>query len=377
MYKKASAWVLLFLLNIGMAWLIIAGVKCILTDNYSIDRESSSYAVSGWEKADEFLRLSFPAAENAIELRTHLSLLTGNQRVGGVYLSEERLLEEPEKLNSSQLIRTAYHINEFYQTYSVPTCLAAIPSASEIYTDDLPEHAVVPSQLEHLDDFYELIDTKIRVVNALHILSTFKDDYIFCRTDTKWTSYGAYCVYRSLINKMGYYPISYDSFSITNVKNDFRGDLYQKCLYSRVVPDILDVYTCKNHRTITSMNTFNGNSWQECSLYNYDALENDSNTSFYMGGTGMFTRIETDAENEKKLLILKDSLCDNMLPFLIQHYTQVDIVDIEQIDRPVSELTELYQYNQFLILCDADTLEKEEAFSFLIEKNDNGGNKVD
>jgi hypothetical protein len=66
-----------------------------------------------------------------------------------------------------------------------------------------------------------------------------------------------------------------------------------------------------------------------------------------------------------------------MLPFLIQHYSQVDAADITKLDRPASELTDLSQYSQVLILCDADTLENAESFSFLIDKTDNGGNTVD
>lgn len=79
MCKKVSAWVLLLLLNIGMAWLIIAGVKCVLTDNYNTDRESLFHSAFGWEKADTLIEKSFPGAERAIELRTHLSIAVGNK----------------------------------------------------------------------------------------------------------------------------------------------------------------------------------------------------------------------------------------------------------------------------------------------------------
>ena len=377
MHRKASAWILLFIIHIGMAWLLIAGVKCILNGNYDTNGTSMSHSVFGWEKADAILEKSFPGSEKAIELRTHISLAAGNSLIGKVYINDERLLSEPDELDNAALAKTAECINEFYQNYSVPTCLAAVPSASEIYTECLPEHAIVPSQLEQLDAFYENTATQIRVVNAYHVLSTFKDDYIFYRTDTGWTSYGAYCIYRSLISKMGYYPVSYDSFSITNVKSDFRGDLYEKCLYGKVVPDILDVYTCENSSSIVSMKTFDGDLWLDCSLYNYDALESGSEDTFYMGTAKLFTEIETDTENQKKLLIIKDSFCDNMLPFLIQHYTKIHAVDINSIDRPLSELTDVSQYNQILILCGADTLENTEAFSFLTDSASYGGDIVD
>ena len=370
MQKKISAWVLLLVIHIGMAWLQNAGVQ------YFSKEESPSSAgtfYSGWEKADAVLSGFAPGRDNALRLRTNLSLLMGNKKIGSVYISKERLLQETIALDETALMETAACINEFYQQYTVPVCLAAVPSATEIYTEYLPDHAMVPSQLEALDAFYEATDTQIRKIDAYHVLSTFKEDYIYYRTDSGWTSYGAYCIYRNVIRKMGYYPVSYDSYSIAHVKNDFRGDLYTECLYDSVTADILDIYTCADSSEIISMRSFDGSTWTECAFYKEALLETEDAASFYMGVPQLSVQIQTDAENGKRLLVFKDSYADCMIPFLTQHYAQIDVIDMTCLDRPVQELLDPASYQQVLILCDADTYGDTEAFSFLTENTSEGG----
>ncbi|MBQ8514784.1 MAG: hypothetical protein IJ496_05245 [Ruminococcus sp.] len=376
MLKKVSAWVLLLVLHVGMAWLLIAGGKFLLEGPVRSETHTQQLW-SGWEKADALLSSMLPGQENALRLRTQLSLIMGNEKIGDIYIHEERLLREPEVLDEAALTETAEILNAFYQKYTIPTCIAALPAAAEIYTDFLPDHVTAVSQLSQLETFYEAMDTKIRKVNAYHVLSTFKEDYIYYRTDSRWTSYGAYVLYRNLIRKMGYYPVPYDSYTITHVKNDFRGDLYEDCLYDAVTADVLDVYTCEDSSVIKSMQSYDGESWTERAFYNQEELEQGRAENFYMGEPQLLTEIQTDVGNNKRLLVLKDSAADCMLPFLTQHYTRIDVIDMDRLDRPVTELTDPVSYQQVLILCDGDTYQNTEAFLWLTEETESGGEKND
>ena len=377
MQKKFSAWLLLFVLHMGMAWMLIAGVQYLMKNPSAEAEENSGQSFFGWEKADALFHDTIPGADIAMELRTKLSLAMGNRKIGDVYVSSERLLQEPSALDESALLETAQYINTFYAQYTIPTCLVAVPSATEIYTEYLPDHANVESQLTQMDAFYEMTDAQIRKMDAYHVLMTCKDDYIFYRTDSKWTSYGAYCVYRNIIRKMGYYPVSYDSYSITHVKCDFQGDLYEACLYQEVIPDILDVYTCENSSVIESMRSFDGMQWADCTFYNEEELEQENADAFYMGAPKLHTEIRTDVENGKRLLVIKDSYGDCMIPFLTQHYAQIDVIDINCLDRPLAELLNPAFYQQVLILCDADTFENTDAFFYLTEGTETGGEEDD
>ncbi len=366
--KRITALIMLPLLLTGMVWVLVGIFRS--EDELPSD---TSHISSGWEAADSAVDDALPWYESALRLRTTLTLGIGSRKVGNVYISEERLLREPESLDSEALSNTVMHINAFYTRYSVPTCMTLFPEAAEIYTESLPEHVTVPSQRSEIKELYSLVDSKIRTIDAYHILSTFKDDYIYYRTDSGCTAYGAYCVYRNLIRKMGYYPISYDSCFISHVKNDFCGDLYRDCLYDKVVPDILDVYSYENSCTVISMESFDGSVTEKRSLCDETRLES-SPQYFYAGEPALLTDIKTDSPSEKNLLVIKDSRGDAMLPFLVQHYTNISVIDITCLDRPITELLAPESFNQVLFICDGDTMENTKAFAYLditeSEKND-------
>lgn len=367
MYKKLSAWIILPILFVGMIWIIIG----IFNNNMS-EKVQTGFSdnvnfkmTSGWNYADAFLDDMLIGYDNALAIRTKLTLAAGSKKFGDIYISSERLLREPQPLNKESLLETADIINSFYLKYSIPTCMTAFPEAAEIYKECLPENITIPSQLEQLDSLYENVDSKIRTVDSYHVLSTFKEDYIYYRTDSRCTSNGAYFLYRSLIRKMGYSPVPYDSCTISHIKNDIHGALYDICLYDKVTPDMLDVYMCTNSSNVVSMICFNGVEWKKNSFYNEEALETGNLESYYIGTPVLLTKIETDVENGKRLLVLKDSYADNMLPFLIQHYSKIDVIDMNCLDRNISKLVHPSDYQQVLILCDADTFLNVEAFEYL------------
>lgn len=362
MYKKLYAWIIFPIMLIGMIWIIFAAVDSAIS---SSDNLNSTNMHSGWNRADDIIDDKLIGYDKALAVRTKLTLASGSKKVGNIYISRERLLREPESLDEESLVSVAKSINNFYFEYSVPICMTAFPEAAEIYTECLPENLNVPSQLDSLDVLYENVDSKIRIVDSYHVLSTFKEDYIYYRTDARCTVNGAYFLYRSLIRKMGYYPVPYDSCTISHMRNDIYGDLYDVCLYDKVTPDIIDIYTCENSSEIVSMHSFNGQQWSDSSFYDKNALDSGDAKSYYIGKPTILTEIETNVENEKQLLIFKDSYADNMLPFFTQHYSKIDIIDMNCLDRNISELVSPSDYQQVLILCDADTFADVGAFKYL------------
>lgn len=80
----------------------------------------------------------------------------------------------------------------------------------------------------------------------------------------------------------------------------------------------------------------------------------DLNT-FYLGEPCEKLVIRTNLNNQKKLLLFKDDYADCMVPFLLQHYSEICILDVTQMEHGLSELADVSDYTQVLILCDADT----------------------
>lgn len=78
--------------------------------------------------------------------------------------------------------------------------------------------------------------------------------------------------------------------------------------------------------------------------------------------------IQTNLDNQKKLLLLKDSYADCMVPFLAQHYSEICILDVMEMEHSLSELAEVSDYTQVLILCDADTFAEQETAAVFTEE---------
>jgi hypothetical protein len=67
-------------------------------------------------------------------------------------------------------------------------------------------------------------------------------------------------------------------------------------------------------------------------LYDESFLLKKDKYSYFLGGVHALTTIKSDlgpqAADQEKLLILKDSYAHSFIPFLTQHVSEVDIIDI-------------------------------------------------
>lgn len=318
--------------------------------------------------------ISVPYSETIQKWYTQLQVQLGNRQRNGVYIGEAALYVLPKSLSTESLQQTAGCINRFYDTYQISTCVIAIPDAASFYAEDLPDGMPLVQQKPQIKQFYNAIDMHIRKTDAYYILEAEADDYIYYRTFPYWTSYGAYSVYRSAIQKLGFVPISYDHYTVSHVKNDAKGTLYQLCQYEAVTPDLIDIYENVDSRPVCQLTTYalDGTSTKTDTLYDAAALETEDAYRFYLGGEAPLQIVTTDAKNGKRLLVIKDAWANCMIPFLAQHYEEICLVDI-QFDQALTTLIpDITTYQQVLFLCHIDTYANTEQFKQVlsVEQND-------
>lgn len=301
------------------------------------------------EELEEYLRQNLGFHDVLFQLKSRSDLMIGEKMIQGVYITDERLIEKQFSYQESN----ADPVNDFYQKYAIPTYLILVPSASEIYESTLPANALNTNQEKLIKAVYADTETGIRCVDAYHILSSLKDSYIYYRTDSHWTSYGAYYVYQSAIQKMGFTPVSYQNYVISHLSTDFRGDLYQKTLYDTVKSDVLDCYTYEKGSKITDVQMIfqNGTIRRRSDIYDKSALESEDMYRFYTGEPCQKMIIRTDLDNDKKLLLYKDDYADCMIPFLVQHYSEICVINLKQTGCEFQSVTDPSEYTQAMFLC--------------------------
>ena len=285
------------------------------------------------QQTENYLQQHIGFHDTLFRIKSNTDLFLGEKMIQGVYITDDMLLE---KLNSNGIPATmasAQPINDFYEQTQIPTYFVLVPSASEIYRAKLPANAINAEQKNRIQQIYLSTTNGIHCIDAHNILSSLKDNYIYYRTDTHWTCYGAYYVYQSAIQKMGFTPVPYQRFVISHISTDFRGNLYEKTLYNNIHADILDQYRNESGAQITSVTAYDENGQQENRgnhLYDTIALSQSNQYQYYLGKPSQKLVIQTNVENDKKLLLYKDSFADCFIPFLIQHYHEICIINLEE-----------------------------------------------
>ena len=241
---------------------------------------------------------------------------------------------------------------------------AAIPSSAGVYGDVLPGHIVRQTESQQINALYDAMDSDIRKIDAYNILKMLKDNYIYYRNDTKWTSYGAYCVYKTVIQKLGFQPNSYDKYSIEHVTDNFRGNLYNRTLSRRPKADIMDIYEYHNGAEVTSCIVVRRDGINaEGQIFDREKLETGDMYSMYLGDAVPIMRITTSANTDKKLLVIKDDFGDCFVPFLLQHYSEITVVDPSVMSGKLSDYVNADDYGQTLFLFGTDSLSDREMMS--------------
>ena len=244
--------------------------------------------------------------------------------------------------------------------------MVAVPTSSGVYRERLPEYLDDYRESQQISDFYDKLNKDIKRIDAYNILKMLNSNYIYYRSDTKWTSYGAYCVYRTVIQKLGFLPTTFDKYSIRHVTSDFRGNLYNRSLCTSVKPDIMDFYYCSGGAEVLSC-TGVGKDKTIVSkrIYDEQQLESDYLYNAYLGESIPLLRIKTSVNNERKLLVIKDSYADCFIPFLTQHYSEIDVLSPELLDGSASDFVDFDKYEQTLFLFGIENLSDSSIFASL------------
>lgn len=294
-------------------------------------------------------------------LRAHdrISLAIGGDTIGNVYItSDGRMLRKAAPPAADAVSEAAAAVNRFAAESDVSVYLLAVPTSAGIYSDSLARTAPAVSEHTVLQELSEKLSEQVVRIEAESWLSAEKEQYIYYRTDPCWTSYGAYCAYRSAIRRLGFAAVGYDKFSVQHFCDDYLGSLVRESHYSEAVPDMIDLYSVAGEPEDVTVTVRRSDGREQFDSYfrtDADDLQDDP-TRVFFAAAEPFLRIETAHQNSKDLLLLTDRFGAAMIPFLLQHYHIIDSVNLELAgDTDWRSMTH-GTYSQILILCGADTV---------------------
>ena len=107
------------------------------------------------------------------------------------------------------------------------------------------------------------------------------------------------------------------------------------------------MYATKLPKNIEVEYDFNGIS---SSIYFDKYLKEKDKYSYYLDGNHAFINITNNDVVDGKLLIIKDSFANCLIPFLINDYHTINVVDLRYLNMPISSLIKQNNYTNIIVM---------------------------
>ncbi len=202
----------------------------------------------------------------------------------------------------------------------------------------------------------------LTIVDVTDTLIEHKSDYIFYKTDHHWTTLGAYYAYEELCDALEIQAKSMDCYEIQSIEEPFYGTLYSKAPAFRQESDTVSLFV--NPEGVYQVNYVNENKSAD-SMYNMDYAQQKDKYSIFFGGNYALTVIQSNSENQEKVLIIKDSYANSVIPFLADNYSEIHMMDLRYYHNDVSAYIEEHDITKVIFIQNVDFLSTENCFLWL------------
>ncbi|MBC8544078.1 DHHW family protein [Bianquea renquensis] len=295
------------------------------------------------QEFETYLTDQFLGRDAWVSVKTLAELAMGKRESNHVFFAKDGYLIErhdASELASSYYEKNCSYLSQFIAAQTEKLGMGRVqvllaPAASQVLTEKLPAYAPGWASRELSDHLRPLLPEGT-LVDVQPVLAEAQDSYIYYRTDHHWTTLGAYYAYRVWMNARGETPWQLDDFQAEPLSHTFLGTVYSKANYPFAEPDTMYRY-CPVREDIRVTVTYN----QEeevtySSLYMEEYLSQKDQYPVYLNGNQALTRIRTNVEEERKLLIIKDSYANSFTPFAVNHFQEVQMIDLRYFNGSLS-----------------------------------------
>ncbi|GIP03324.1 membrane protein [Paenibacillus lautus] len=290
-----------------------------------------------------------------IGAKTDTDRLMGKKMSNGVYLGTNGyLIQDVISPAEEDLKEKIEAIHAFDQaTPYMQKYVMLAPTAAALYQDKLPKYAVIGDQEAYLNKVKQWLHPNIRFIDVFPSLYAERDQPIFYQTDHHWTTQGAYVAYLELCRQMGLTPQNEEEFNIQQVTDEFYGSLYSKSGFRHVQPDRLELHLPKDQERYTV--TYVDEEKTADSLYAMEQLQRKDKYAVFLNGNHARIHIKTANPNGRKLLVVKDSYANSLIPFLLKHFSEIDVVDLRYYEEDLASFANDQGIQNMLLLYNANT----------------------
>ena len=304
------------------------------------------------EEAEDYVSDHIAGRDFWVALKAWSERLSGKRENEGVYFGrEDTLLNQVADPDEKQLSQAMDYLNRLTEQSEVPVYFGVIPSSSAIWHERLPQGAPTADEESVIRDLNG--ESQAAVVDIYDALAAHAGEAVYYRTDHHWTSLGAYYASAAYCQANGITPWALDSYD-TVIRTGYTGSLYMYGGHPTELKDNPDYSAARFPHAGYSMVYY-----RDGVQYNGQAVNGGTNeyAGMFLCGDQPLTVITTDNKNGKTLLVFKESYGNAFVPYMIDYYERIVVVDIREEVGSVGDIIAQYGVTDALIInnCQAAT----------------------
>lgn len=338
---------------------------------------------------DDYVADQFPYRDTWIGIETTVARLAGKTESNGIFLGSDGYLiqkfSEPTESEYQDKLAGFTNISSAHTDLNIYAIVA--PTAVSILSYRLPASAegkVAGDEDSFIDRI--LTDLESSGIKTVDVRQTLKEldasgTQVYYRTDHHWTTDAAYAAYKAFLNTAGVEE-GYSAYDRLLVTDSFQGTLTASSGFRTSETDSIYVYlpqasdlaatediaeeqsvaqdsasaddTDSQSVEYTVLNVDSGE--KTATFYDISYLETRDKYAMFLGGNHAELKIQTTSQSEKNLLVMKDSYANCFIPFLVQNYRTIIVVDPRYYLGDIDQLISDEGITDILFLYNAETL---------------------
>ena len=320
------------------------------------------------KKYESYKNDQFIYREKLINVKASVDSLLMKKDNNNVYKGKDGYLFEAfEKPNEENEKSNIEAINAFMEKHSdINTTFMLIPISSTVLKEKLPKNAPILDEKIYVEEFEKSLDSRINFIYPYDTMSSHKEEYIYYKTDHHWTTLGAYYAYEELCKKLKLNKKSLNKYTEVLATDEFYGTLYSKGLFKVKKGDDIYVYINKDEKD-ESIITYTEEKKKSASFYDTEKLKEKNKYELFLDGNHPIVEIENvNVNNDKKLLMIKDSYANSFVEFLTPFFSKIVMVDPRYYYEDIENLISKEKFTDILYLYNSNTFFQDNSLSLVL-----------
>ena len=140
----------------------------------------------------------------------------------------------------------------------------------------------------------------------------------------------------------------------------FYGTNYSRARKPGIQPDTITYYDLPNTLSVED-NAGGEVTWETGPMYEYSDFETRDKYRAFLRGNNAYSVLEGNGEGS--ILVVKDSYANSFIPYLVENYAQIGIVDLRYTVEKVDSFIQRGGYDKVLVLYSFSTFAEDTNFA--------------